>query len=389
MEGPAVKWFVTAPSISWSMLTSEYLSGRHGRFPEDAGARLTMERLRRRIRLICAGCSEEQSRMTPLRRELPPSRGASRPDPETGRRIASARTLQSCSHRAVADAARESRSHYPRPLLASVTMVTRLGDRRHGDRRSLAVAEEMPVAAMQALLRPPRVADDLVGLALAAVRQRAADGGSVPIVPGGLDQDPPGVTVAGFGQRSAALRLARGVLARHEPEVGHEFARPAEALEVHYLGQQDDRRQRVDPAEAAEPAHGLAIGRGGGQGLEFFVEFRLPRQRLLQREHGGLERALERRQFEPLLTAPSPVGVAPVLAGEVGVPVAGQELEHAMPPAENIAADVVAAADEIAHGLLALVEDVDGGELASAEQSHELRGVPAVGLDPLPGASWA
>src|SRR2546427_1222603 len=286
MEGPAVKRFVTAPSISWSMLTSEYLSGRHGRFPEDAGARLTMERLRRRIRLICAGCSEEQSRMTPLRRELPPSRGASRPDPETGRRIASARTLQSCSHRAVADAARESRSHYPRPLLASVTMVTRLGaglsshggrddphqfacDRRHGDRRSLAVAEEMPVAAMQALLRPPRVADDLVGLALAAVRQRAADGGSVPIVPGGLDQDAPGVTVAGFGQRSAALRLARGVLARHEPEVGHEFARPAEALEVHDLGQKDDRRQRVDPAEAAEPAHGLAIGRGGGKGLEF------------------------------------------------------------------------------------------------------------------------
>src|SRR5438309_1978782 len=310
MEGPAVKRFVTARSISWSMLTSEYLSGRHGRYPEDAGARLTMERLRRRIRLICAGCSEEQSRMTPLRRELPPSRGASRPDPETGRRIASARTLQSCSHRAVADAARESRSHYPRPLLASVTMVTRLGagplvsshggpdepnqfacDRRHGDRRSLAVAEEMPVAAMQALLRPPRVADDRVGLALAAVRQRAADGGSVPIVPGGLDQDAPGVTVAGFGQRSAALRLARGVLARHAPEVGHEFARPAEALEVHDLGQQDDRRQRVDPAEAAEPAHGLAIGRGGGKGLEFFVEFRLPRQRLLQREHGGLERA--------------------------------------------------------------------------------------------------
>src|SRR5439155_17319013 len=127
MEGPAVKRFVTAPSISWPMLTSEHLSGGHRGFPEDADARLTMELLRRRIRLICAGCSEEQSRMTPLRRELPPSRGASRPDPKTGRRIASARTLQSCSHRAVADAARESRSHYPRPLLASVTMVTRLG----------------------------------------------------------------------------------------------------------------------------------------------------------------------------------------------------------------------------------------------------------------------
>src|SRR5438034_1335365 len=65
----------------------------------------------------------------PLHGRLPrrAARGASRPDPETGRRIASARTLQSCSHRAVADAARESRNHYPRPLLASVTMVTRLG----------------------------------------------------------------------------------------------------------------------------------------------------------------------------------------------------------------------------------------------------------------------
>src|SRR5438445_12248646 len=113
MEGPAVKWFGMACWISQSMLRFAP-RGREGRaIPEDAGERLTMERLRRRIRLICAGCSEEPSRMTPLRRELPLSRGASRPDPNTGRRIADARTLQSCSHRAVADAARESRSHLP------------------------------------------------------------------------------------------------------------------------------------------------------------------------------------------------------------------------------------------------------------------------------------
>jgi hypothetical protein len=126
MEGPTVKRFVTAPSMSSLMLRSGHFSDGRERFPEDAGARLTMERLRRRIRLICAGCSEEQSRMTPVRRELPPSRGASRPDPKPGRRIASARTLQSCSHRAVADAARKARSHCPRPLLGSVTMVTQL-----------------------------------------------------------------------------------------------------------------------------------------------------------------------------------------------------------------------------------------------------------------------
>src|SRR5687768_10642692 len=77
MEGSAVKRFVTAPSmvVPWSV-----------QVPEDADAQLTRERLRRRIRLICAGCSEEQSRMTPVRRELPPSRGASRAGPETGRR---------------------------------------------------------------------------------------------------------------------------------------------------------------------------------------------------------------------------------------------------------------------------------------------------------------
>ena len=50
----------------------------------------------------------------------------------------------------------------------------------------------------------------------------------------------------------------------------------------------------------------------------------------------------------------------------------GEELEHAMPPAEDVAANIVAAADEIAHGLLALVEDVDGGEFPGAKQAHEL-----------------
>src|SRR5712691_10382327 len=145
MEGPAVKWFVTAVSISRSMLPSAQCARERGRIPEDADARLKMERLRRRIRLICAGCSEERSRMTPLRRELPPSRGASRPDPETGRRIAGARTLQSCPHRAVADAARESLSHYPRPLLVWVRVVV-----------ILRVASGGVHGAMRARLESPR-----------------------------------------------------------------------------------------------------------------------------------------------------------------------------------------------------------------------------------------
>src|SRR3989441_352780 len=144
-------------------------------------------------------------------------------------------------------------------------------------------------------------------------------------------------------------------------------------------------RQRVDPAEATEPAHGLAIGRGGGHGLELLVELGLPRQGLLEREQGGLEGALQRRQVEALLADPPPVSLAPVFAGETGTPVTGEELEHAMPPAEDVAANIVAAADEIAHGLLALVEDVDGGEFPGAKQAHELCGVAPVGLIRWPG----
>src|SRR5262245_49955363 len=56
MEGPAVKRFLAGPSIPRSMLTSEDPRGGLGRLPERAGSWLTMGRLRRRIRLICADC---------------------------------------------------------------------------------------------------------------------------------------------------------------------------------------------------------------------------------------------------------------------------------------------------------------------------------------------
>ena len=115
------------------------------------------------------------------------------------------------------------------------------------------------------------------------------------------------------------------------------------------------------------------------------VELGLPRQRLLEGEQGGLEGPLQRRQLEALLPDPSPVGPAPVPAGEIGAAVAGQELKHPMAPAEDIAPEVVAAADEIAQGFFAFVQDMDGGEFAGAKQAHQLGGIASVGLDPLPG----
>src|SRR5499425_469131 len=163
MEGPAVKWFVWAPSISRSTSTSVKVSRGCGRLPEGVGVWLTMGRLRRRIRLICADYRRGQSRMTLVRRELPPSRSASRPDRKTGRRIADTRTLQSCPHRANADAPQEIQTHVPLSVSHGAEALCDLRarfpsghvrpqkahqlarDRGDGDGRSFAVADQMAV----------------------------------------------------------------------------------------------------------------------------------------------------------------------------------------------------------------------------------------------------
>jgi hypothetical protein len=58
-----------------------------------------------------------------------------------------------------------------------------------------------------------------------------------------------------------------------------------------------------------------------------------------------------------------------------------------MAPAENVAPQVVAAANEVAHGLFVVVEDVDVRELTGAKESDELGGIAAIGLDPPPWPS--
>src|SRR5262245_8538021 len=92
-------------------------------------------------------------------------------------------------------------------------------------------------------------------------------------MPGGLDEHAPGGTVAGFGQRAPALRVAGGVLARHQAQVRHELARPAKASEVYDLRDHDHRRERIEATEVPQPAHGLAIGLHGGECRDLFIEW--------------------------------------------------------------------------------------------------------------------
>ena len=79
-------------------------------------------------------------------------------------------------------------------------------------------------------------------LALAAARQLTARArGRPPLVPGGLDEEAPGVAVAGLGDRPLAAALAGGALAGHEAQVGADRA-PVEALPVADLAWPGRRR---------------------------------------------------------------------------------------------------------------------------------------------------
>ncbi len=109
-----------------------------------------------------------------------------------------------------------------------------------GDRRALAVGGERSVAVVEAHLGLPGARADSSG---DVGRERPCAGGEprgVLVVPGGLDEQPPSVAVAGLGDVPAVLPFARGVLGRRQPEVAHQLARVREAPEVADLGDQPD-----------------------------------------------------------------------------------------------------------------------------------------------------
>jgi hypothetical protein len=59
-----------------------------------------------------------------------------------------------------------------------------------------------------------------------------------------------------------------------------------------------------------------------------------------------------------------------------------------MPRAQEISADVFAAAQEIARRFFLLGGNVNGRERAGAIQHRELAGIAAVGFDPITGTAW-
>ena len=86
----------------------------------------------------------------------------------------------------------------------------------------------------------------------------STDAGAAAVVVGGLDQQPAGVGGAGLGDRPEPPLAAGGVLAGNDPEVGGELVGMIEAPPLADLRAQPERGQRVDPAQAPQPARPCA-----------------------------------------------------------------------------------------------------------------------------------
>jgi hypothetical protein len=83
---------------------------------------------------------------------------------------------------------------------------------RHADLVVLHAARgELPIAMVQAQLRPPGDSADGGGLLLLSLLQRRGDARGEAVIPGRLDQYPTRMAVAGLGDRSKPAFLPAGV----------------------------------------------------------------------------------------------------------------------------------------------------------------------------------
>lgn len=103
-------------------------------------------------------------------------------------------------------------------------------DRDRDDPAGLAAAVlELAPASVQSPLRFPGDVDDLGSVAALAHLERLADRGPTPVMPRGLDQQPSRVRGPGLGDRPESALGSRGVLARHDPQIGGELVGVIEA----------------------------------------------------------------------------------------------------------------------------------------------------------------
>ena len=125
----------------------------------------------------------------------------------------------------------------------------------------------------ESMLALPGMGDCGRILTMLSAFETGAEGGSLAIVPGGLNEDVADASVAGLGDGALSSALTGGMLAGSETDVGHELARALEAAHVAELGGQDHGCLGLEAAEAGDAVDdGLVAGREG-KGLDAAIEF--------------------------------------------------------------------------------------------------------------------
>src|SRR5439155_12757383 len=120
--------------------------------------------------------------------------------------------------------------------------------------------------------------------------------------------------------RSARFALARLVQGGHEPDPGRELYGTLEAGEVADLELQDERRQRLDAAEATQPGDGGPVLRLGCEQREPLVECGAAGEQPVDRRQRIQVGELGRDVLEPLPREPLAVRLRPGATAVVDAP---------------------------------------------------------------------
>lgn len=203
------------------------------------------------------------------------------------------------------------------------------------------------------------------------------------MVPGGFDEQPAGVPIAGLRDRPLHPGLPGRELGGHQSEERTDTV-PGEPLPVADLDRESESGQHAHSAQASQSMH----NRG---------EFAVVRERLdrpiktvpsgFDLEHGlifRIERGLCCRTHQVPLCEPSIVLRRPCGTIVVDDPVPQQQLAQPVPGTHQITPAVFPSPHQIADGLLIGRGNGDRGDLVQPQQPGQMHGISRVGLHPIP-----
>ena len=145
---------------------------------------------------------------------------------------------------------------------------------------------------------------------------------------------------------------------------------------------QRESRQGGDAAETDEPLDDVDIRRPGGELGDRFVECVSPGLRVEHASVALVEHDRERSVLEPLLAKPRIVCPRP-RGRVVHRAMAKQQLREPVAGPHQIAAGILARADQITRGLLVRPGHPHSGDLTQPQQPRQPLSIPPVGLDPI------